>query len=402
MLYRSMPKNGDQLSILGFGCMRLPMTKEMQVDEQRAIKQIRNAIDQGVNYLDTAWSYHTGESENILGRALVGGYREKVKIATKLPSWMIKTRDDMDHYLKAQLKKLKTDTIDYYLLHALDGNTWDKLEALGVMDFLDTAIADGRIQNAAFSFHGQLDDFRRIVDAYPWTMCQIQYNYLDQENQAGTEGLKYAAQKGLGVVIMEPLRGGNLGLPTPPPAVAKIWNRAETKRTPVEWALRWVWNHPEVTVILSGMNDETHIEENLNIAKEAHPESLTSAECDLVDEIAQKYKEIMKVGCTGCGYCLPCPEGVKIPAVFEIYNTMHLFEKFDEAKTMYAIRLSGILSGNVPGYASRCVSCGECLEKCPQQIAIPDFLEKVVDELEDDQMDNRVAMAKKRLNMEKE
>ena len=254
MQYRTVPKNGDELSILGFGCMRLPLTKERQIDEPRAIRQISDAIDQGVNYLDTAWPYHAGESENVLGRALSDGYRERVKIATKLPSWMIKKREDMDFYLNAQLEKLKTDHIDYYLIHGLAGDLWDRLVSLGVMDFLDQANAAGRIVNAGFSFHGVLDDFKRIVDAYPWIFCQIQYNFLDEENQAGTEGLKYAASRDLGVVIMEPLRGGNLGLPEPPPDVDAIWKKAKNKRTPVEWAFRWVWTHPEATTVRSGMN----------------------------------------------------------------------------------------------------------------------------------------------------
>ena len=400
MLYRKMPKNGNRLSILGFGCMRLPTQKDGRIDEDRAIGQIRTAIDGGVNYLDTAWPYHAGQSEIVLGHALADGYRDKVQVATKLPSWMIRTREDMDRYLDAQLEKLETGHIDYYLLHALNGGVWDDLENKGVTGFMDAALADGRIRNAGFSFHGRLDDFKRIVDAYPWTFCQIQYNFLDRQNQAGTEGLEYAAAKDLGVVIMEPLRGGNIGLPTPPPAVAAIWQRAERPRTPVEWALRWVWNHPQVTVVLSGMNEEAHIEENLAIADAALPGSLTRAECDLVDEAARKYKALMKVGCTGCGYCLPCPQKVMIPAAFEVYNKMHLFGNEAEGKFMYALRLSGVLAGGEPGYASQCVACGECLEKCPQQIEIPDFLADVAGEMEDGEMANRLAMAKKMLKIE--
>ncbi len=400
MLYRKMPKTGEELSILGFGCMRLPLQKDGGIDEARAIQQIRNAIDQGVNYLDTAWPYHGGQSENLLGRALKDGYRERVKIATKLPSWMINTRKDMDRYLDTQLKKLEVDQIDYYLLHALDGTIWDNLENLGVTDFLDAALNDCRIKCAGFSFHGLLDDFKRITDAYPWTFCQIQYNFLDQQNQAGTEGLEYAAARDLGVVIMEPLRGGNIGLPTPPPAVQEIWERADTARTPVEWALRWVWNHPGVTVVLSGMNEETHINENLAIAEVALPNSLTKTECDLVEEVAQKYRELMKVGCTGCGYCLPCPEGVMIPAAFEVYNKMHLFGNKEEGKFMYAMRLSGELTDGETGYASQCVACGECLEKCPQKIEIPDFLADIAEEMEDNAMENRLDIVKKMLKRE--
>jgi predicted aldo/keto reductase-like oxidoreductase len=243
MLYRKIPKNDDELSILGFGCMRLPALEDGTTDEDRAITQIRYAIDNGVNYMDTAWNYHGGESERILGRALRDGYREKVRVATKLPHWKVKHREDMDKYLNEQIEKLGVDHIDYYLLHGIEGNSWDRLEKLWVVDFLDKALEDGRIGNAGFSFHGIADDFIRIVDAYPWVFCQIQYNFLDQEYQAGTAGLEYAASKGLGVIIMEPLRGGNISHPNPPPDVKGVWDTAENKRTPVEWALRWVWNH---------------------------------------------------------------------------------------------------------------------------------------------------------------
>ena len=400
MLYRKMPKNGDELSILGFGAMRLPLNKDGSIDEARAIAQIGTAIDGGVNYVDTAWPYHQGQSEPLVGEALKDGYRDRVRIATKLPSWMIRTREDMDRYLNAQLEKLQTDRIDYYLLHALNGDTWNKLDGLGVTEFLDAALADGRIKNAGFSFHGKLDSFKRIVDGYPWTFCQIQYNYLDQQNQAGTEGLEYAAARDLGVIVMEPLRGGNIGQAEAPPAIAEIWDRAETRCTPVAWALRWVWNHPAVTVVLSGMNEEAHIEENLAIAAAALPDSLTPAECDLVAAAAQKYKEIMKVGCTGCGYCLPCPEGVLIPGTFEVYNQAHLFGNMEEGKLIYAMRLSGGISGKGPGFASQCVACGECLDKCPQSLAIPDFLAEVTAEMEDDQLENRLAMLKKMFTIE--
>ena len=394
MLYRTMPKNGDRLSILGFGCMRLPMDKNGTIDEPRAISQVRGAIDQGVNYLDSAWPYHGGQSEPFVGRVLKDGYREKVKIATKLPSWMITTREEMDCYLDRQLEKLQTDRVDYYLLHSLDGMSWDNLDRLGVTDFLDRALADGRIANAGFSFHGTSDDFSRIVDAYPWTFCQIQYNFLDEELQAGRAGLEYAASKEMGVIIMEPLRGGNLGLPTPPSAVKEIWDKAENKRTPVEWALRWVWDHPEVTVVLSGMNEEAHIAENIAIASNATPNALTDAERELVRLAAAKYRELMKVGCTGCGYCMPCPAGVMIPEIFEVYNRLHLFGNEAEARFMYALRTFGGLTGRASGYASQCVQCGECLDKCPQRIAIPDVLAEVVDELEGNDLEQYVAAAK--------
>ena len=297
--------------------------KDGKIDRDKAKRQVHYAIDHGVNYIDTAWTYHLGENEPFLGRILAGGYREKVKLATKLPSWIIKSRKDMDRILNAQLDRLRTDHIDYYLVHSLIGTLWDRLESLGVTDFLDRAKADGRIKNAGFSFHGSVGDFKRIVDAYPWGFCQIQYNFLDRKNQAGIEGLKYAASKNLGVIVMEPLRGGKLTRFIPP-EIKEIWNEAEIKRTPAEWGLRWVWNRPEVTVVLSGMNEESHIEENLRIADEAYPNSLTEAELQLVKRVEQKYRELMKIGCTGCRYCLPCPSGVDIPGCFEIYDNFSL------------------------------------------------------------------------------
>jgi len=399
MLYRTMPKNGDQLSVLGFGCMRLPMN-EGKIDEARAIAQIRFAIDNGVNYLDTAWPYHGGESEPLLGKALQDGYRERVKIATKLPSWMIKSRADMDRYLNAQLEKLGTDRIDYYLVHTLDGPLWETMQGLGVADFLDRAKADGRIVNAGFSFHGLGPDFKKIVDGYPWVFCQIQYNFLDREYQAGLAGLDYAAAKGLGVIAMEPLRGGNLGLPTPPPAVAEIWAEAPVRRTPVEWALRWVWNHPGVTVLLSGMNEERHIEENLAIAGAAESNALTGEELALVDRVSRTYQELMKVGCTGCGYCMPCPVGVDIPGCFDAYNKMHLFGNVAEAKFIYALRMSDELLHSQPGYASRCIACGACLDKCPQHIPIPDMLAHVAAEMEGPELKELVAAGKQFFKVE--
>ncbi|MFP5259871.1 MAG: aldo/keto reductase [Acidobacteriota bacterium] len=393
MLYRKMPKTGDALSILGFGCMRLPMA-DGQIDEPRAIAQIRNAIDAGVNYVDTAWPYHGGASEPLLGKALKDGYRERVKVATKLPIWLIHTRQDMDRYLNAQLARLGTDHIDYYLVHTLEGASWDRLTALGIGAFLDAAKADGRIGNAGFSFHGLAEDFKRIVDGHDWTFCQIQYNFLDQQYQAGLEGLKYAAAKELGVIVMEPLRGGNLGLAEAPPAVAALWDEAEIKRAPVDWALRWIWNHPEVTVVLSGMNREDHIAQNLAIAATAEAGSLTPAEVALVDRVAAKYKELMQVGCTGCGYCMPCPMGVKIPNCFDFLNKLHMFGNKADAKFMYMAFGSGVTTHGRPGFASQCVACGECLDKCPQHIAIPDELEKVVAAFEGPDFQAEVEAAK--------
>jgi predicted aldo/keto reductase-like oxidoreductase len=393
MLYRKMPKNGDEISILGFGAMRLPVNEDGSIDRKTATDMVRNSIDNGVNYIDTAWPYHMGESETFLGCALTDGYREKVKLATKQPQWMVKKPEDMDKFLNAQLEKLNTDHIDYYLIHSLVGSSWKTIKEIGVLEFLDKAKADGRIINAGFSYHGDPEDFAPIVDAYDWDFCQIQYNFLDINVQAGTAGLKYAASKGLGVVIMEPLRGGNLADPVPQ-EVLDIWNEADVKRSPVEWALRWVWNHPEVTVILSGMSAPEHVEENLKIAEEGLANSLTEKELQLVERVAEKYGELMKINCTGCRYCMPCPEGVDIPACFDVYNNLHMFGGEDRLKMMYAAKMGGILRGAETNFASQCVQCGQCLDACPQHIPIPDMLEKVAEEFEGPGLGERIAFAK--------
>ena len=384
MLYRTVEKTGDRLSILGFGCMRLPQKRGQpgsgRIDEDRARKQIRHAIDQGVNYIDTAMPYHAGGSEPFLGRTLSDGYREKVKLATKLPPWSVKSRGDMDQLLRAQTDHLKTDHIDYYLLHALERRSWEKLKRLGVLEFLDQAKRDGLILNAGFSFHGDPDVFKEIVDAYDWTFCQIQYNYLDEQNQAGTEGLRYASERRLAVMVMEPLRGGNLARPAPL-RIQALWDQAETKRTPAEWALRWVWNHPEVTVVLSGMNNERHIEENLRIAGEGYPESLTDGELHLVEKVEETYRGLTKAACTGCRYCMPCPSGVDIPLCFELYNRKHLFDDTKWANIVYLTRLAGG-EGEAPSLASLCEHCGKCEKACPQHLPIQSLLEDVAEDFE--------------------
>ncbi len=394
MLYRKVPKTGNQLSILGFGCMRLPQ-KDGRIDEERATRQIRHAIDRGVNYIDTAWPYHGGESEPLLGRVLAGGYRERVRVATKLPAWLVFTRADMDRFLDAQLQKLGTSRIDYYLIHSLNGGNWDAIAALGVADFLDRALADGRIGNAGFSYHGVREDFARVVGAYPWQFCQLQYNYLDEELQAGTVGLLHAAAQGLAVIVMEPLRGGTLAISPQPPAIDALWREAGVRRTPAEWALRWVWNHPKVTVVLSGMNDEAQVEENLRVAADALPGSLTAAETALLERAGRKYREIMKVGCTGCGYCLPCPSGVNIPGCFDAFNALHTFGKTpQEAGFQYVLRVSGMVSGS-RAYASLCTQCMDCIDKCPQSLQIPDLLDQVAREFEGERLKDIEATARR-------
>ncbi len=396
MLYRTVPKTKDKLSILGFGCMRLPLTRTHAIDEDRAIRQIRYAIDNGVNYLDTAPAYHMGRSEPLLGRALADGYREKVRVATKLPPWSVRTRGDMEHILEGQLVKLRTDHIDYYLLHSLAQESWDKMLQLGVLEFLDEAKLSGKIINAGFSFHGNLDTFKKIIDAYDWEFCQIQYNFLDEFNQAGTEGLNYAASKGLAVMVMEPLRGGSLAGQVPA-QVDKIWKEAEVRRTPAEWGLRFVWDHPEVTVVLSGMNQESQIEENLKVAGEAEPGSLTPAEITLIGRARNTYMGLMKVGCTGCGYCMPCPAGVNIPECFSLYNGASMFGNRREYAFHYLTRHGGVLGNR--SFAGLCRNCGKCEKACPQHLPVPACLKEVSDSMEGRTMGAKVAVLKSGLWM---
>jgi uncharacterized protein len=383
MLYRTMIKTGDALSTLGFGCMRLPQKKGQpgtgKIDEERASRQLQYAIDHGVNYLDTGMMYHMGRSEPFLGSFLSNGNRDKVKIATKLPPWSVRTSSDMNKILSIQLEKLKTDRIDYYLIHGVVRESWNKMMDLHVLEFLDNAKRSGLILHTGFSFHGDRELFKEIIDSYDWEFCQIQYNYLDEDNQAGTSGLKYAAEKNLGVIVMEPLRGGNLAKNIP--AIDKIWQESENARTPAEWALRWVWNHPEVTVVLSGMNDEKQIEENIRIANDGQPESLTSRDLELVSRAEKTYRGLMKVGCTGCRYCMPCPSGVDIPTCFEVYNNIRLFGEAGFARLNYLLRTGGV-TGIGLSYASLCKDCGKCAKACPQHLAIPELLKDVAGDLE--------------------
>lgn len=382
MLYRKYGKTGEDVSILGFGCMRLPVIggDPTKIDDEKAIKMIRRAIDQGVNYVDTAYPYHgtgmgsPGESEPFVGRALQDGYRDKVKLATKLPSWLIKTRADMDKYLNHQLERLQTDHIDFYLVHAINKAFWANLMQLGIGEFLDEAIKSGRIRYAGFSFHDEVDLFKEVVDSYDWSFCQIQYNYLDEDFQAGKEGLLYAANKGLGISIMEPLRGGKLAVNMPDTAQA-AFDRAEVKRTPAEWALRWVWNHPEVSLLLSGMGTMEQVAENIKTAGEGEANSLTAQDLEIIDQVKNVFKNT-KVNCTACQYCMPCPAGVNIPKNFTHYNDYHLYQKEETRKDLRYKYTKMVPESE---RASKCVECGECESHCPQAIAIRKELADVKD-----------------------
>jgi len=372
MQYREMGKTGDQVSILGYGCMRFPK-ENGKVDEERTRKQIISAIEKGVNYFDTAYIYPN--SETVLGNILADGYREKVMIASKIPPFMVHSRKDMDTVLETQLKRLKTSYIDYYLIHSVTTKEgWDRMKQLGVVDFLEKAKADGKIRSIGFSYHGEGHDFKDIVDDYPWDFCQIQYNYMDENAQAGKEGLLYAASRGLGVFVMEPLRGGLLA-GNMPPKIEKIWSDAGIGGTPAEWALRWVWNHPEVSVVLSGMNQEDQIEENIRIAESVLPNSLSDAETNCINQVKAALREKLKVGCTGCGYCMPCPAGVNIPVCFSYYNDKSIYE--DKSVGMHYMGMLGGMDGGKPSFASRCIDCGKCERHCPQSLPIRKHLKEV-------------------------
>jgi predicted aldo/keto reductase-like oxidoreductase len=373
MQYRKFGKLDWEASALGFGAMRLPLidSDPANVDEPESIRMMRYAFDQGVNYLDTAYPYHAGRSEVIVGRALQDGYREKMKLATKLPSRLVESDTDFDRFLNEQLERLQTK-IDFYLLHGLNGRSWPKVRDLGVLRWAESAMADGRFDYLGFSFHDDFEVFKEIIDAYDnWTLCQIQYNYMDIEYQAGRRGLEYAANKGLAVVVMEPLRGGRLAK-EPPEQVAKVWSNAPQKRSPAEWGLLWVWNQPEVSLALSGMSAMEQVVENVAAAEQSGPGTLTANELTVIDRVREAYRGLSPIPCTNCGYCMPCPNGVEIPSIFQIYNETITY---DDPRTG-RFRYRGPNGLKEEQQADQCIECDECLEACPQEIPIPEWLEK--------------------------
>ena len=374
MQYRTIGKTGIKLSILGFGCMRFPVLNknEGRINQPEAEQMLVEAIKNGVNYFDTAYTYHNETSEDFVGRFLKKGYRKDIYLATKLACWEVEKRSDMDRLLDEQLTRLKTDHIDFYLLHALTKGRWENLIKNNVFDFIDRILKDGRVSNIGFSFHDDLLVFKEITDAYNWDFCQIQYNFMDEEYQAGTEGLRYAADKGMGVIIMEPLRGGYL-TNNLPEKIRNLWNSTGMKKSPAEMALQWVWNHPEVSVVLSGMSNLKQVIENCRTAEKIKPGSISNKELGIIRKVRDEYLNRQLILCTGCNYCIPCPEGVNIPGIFSFYNEGKMYDNFSIARVRHSILVKE------EERADKCVECGECLEQCPQQIAIPDELKKCRD-----------------------
>ena len=374
MQYR-LDKYGNPVSVLGFGCMRF-QRKQGKIDMALAEKQILQAFHGGVNYYDTAYIYPG--SEAAIGEIFEkNGIREKVRIATKLPHYLIKNREGLDKLFNEELKRLRTDYVDYYLMHMLtDTATWNRMKALGIEQWLEEKKASGAIRQVGFSYHGNTETFCGLVDAYDWDFCQIQYNYMDEHTQAGRRGLEYANKKGLPVIIMEPLRGGRLVNQLPEQA-KKIF--ASSGYTPAQWAFRWLWDQPEVTVVLSGMNTEEMVKENLDTANASYVGMMGNDEQQLLSEVVKAFNAAVKVGCTGCGYCMPCPKGVDIPGTFNAYN-MRYREGWFQALREYFMCTT--LRKNVAA-ASQCVGCGKCEKHCPQALPIRKHLQDAQKVLED-------------------
>lgn len=369
-------RKGNKLSILGYGCMRFTKNGG-SINIDKAEKEVMEAIENGVNYFDTAYVY--GGSEVALGEILKrNSCRDRVFIATKLPHYMVKSKNSLEKYFTEQLNRLQTDHIDYYLMHMLtDVQTWDKLKALGVEEWIKEKLQNGQIRNIGFSYHGNSDMFIKLLDAYDWDFCQIQYNYVDEHSQAGKKGLDYAHKKGLPVIIMEPLRGGRL-VNLLPEKAKDIFLQDSRKRSPAEWAFRWLWNQPEVTCVLSGMNSLEMVKENIKIASEVKVGEFSQEDFAIIDKVKEEINKNIKVGCTGCAYCMPCPKGVDIPGTFHSYNMIYS----ENRKSGRRDYLMCTVMRKTPSSASQCIECGKCEQHCPQHIEIRKELKNARKELE--------------------
>lgn len=378
MQYRKFGSLDWEASALGFGAMRLPVLEDdkSKINEPLATAMIRTAIDSGVNYVDTAYPYHHEQSERFVGRVLKEGYREKVKLATKMPSWLVKEQADFDRFLEEQLKRLDTEYIDFYLLHALNAKSWQKFRDLDVFSWAEKRMAEGLFNHFAFSFHDDYSVFEQIVTGYDnWTMAQIQYNFIDINYQAGQKGLKLAADRGLAVVVMEPLRGGDIAKNPPPPPVAEVWQKSGRDWTPAEWALQWVWDQPEVSLALSGMSTMEQVKENLVTASESGIGKLTDEDQALIKAAREAFSSLAPIPCTQCEYCLPCPNGVAIPRIFNLYNEAVAYDSWGHSRWAYNNQLKP------EARADNCIECGDCEAVCPQIIQIIDWLATAHDKL---------------------
>lgn len=379
MQNRLIKKTGDEISPLGFGAMRLPL-KNGKVDRELARKQIYHAIDNGINFIDTAYLY--GDSETFLGEILQGEYRDKVKLCTKLPSINVRKYEDMENILDEQLKRLQRDFIDYYLIHAVDLKTINRLLKKDLLKFISKAKADGKIKHVGFSYHGPKEEFELLVDGYDWDVVMVQYNYFDDNVQASTEGIEYAASKGMGIFVMEPLKGGILAGKMPGKA-EEIFRKANPNKSNAHWALEWVLNNRNVTCVLSGMNSMEQIDENIAVAEKITPLSLSLEEMETIEYVKRVIRNSLKINCSTCGYCMPCPQGVNIPECMKIYNEKYLFEHkglFNQSFMDYYQYVGGIMGNE--GNAGKCNGCGKCLRKCPQKLDIIEELKKVKKEFE--------------------
>ncbi|SDM33548.1 aldo/keto reductase [Halarsenatibacter silvermanii] len=373
MNYRRMKNSEKKVSSLGFGCMRLPAADDRpdRIKTEKAAEMLDYALENGVNYLDTAWFYHRGESENFLGSYLQSrDARNDIYLATKLPTPLVKSKDDLDYFLQQQLKKLQTNYIDFYLLHSLREKSWKKLYDIGITDWLLQKKEEGLINHPGFSFHDDFPAFKKIIDSFPaWDFCQIQYNYLDRKYQAGEKGLDYAWRQDLDVVIMEPLRGGLLAR-KPPRAVEKIWEKSSRDISPAARALEWLWQDERIAVVLSGMNNIEEVKENVATAARTGPGSLPQNETELINKAAAEFKKISPVDCTGCSYCTPCPEGVRIPKILDLYNNAHIYDGFQNMKEEY-------YDIDEDRRADACIKCQRCEGECPQDLPVSELMKRV-------------------------
>lgn len=372
MIYREFGRTGVRVSQLGFGAMRFPLTEEYdptKIDEAKAAEMLHYAIDNGINVIDNAYPYHRQASEIFLGKALRHGYRQKVNLSTKLPVWLVKSKTDSERYFDEQLKRLQVDRIDMYLLHSLGKNGWKTVSEYGILEFLDRMLDAGKIGYAGFSYHDDLPLFKEIVDAYPWTFCLIQLNYVDDQYQAGLEGLEYAYAKGLAVMIMEPLRGGKLANNIPLEVMSIIQN-ANRPQTPAEFAMRWVLNRPEVSCMLSGMSTLEQVKANVRFASEDHVNSLSADELELYDRAKKIYHSRTKVSCSQCGYCQPCKQKIPISFILDLYNDACMYDAVEESSWAYKVFIKPENKGD------QCNECGECEERCPQKIPISELLKE--------------------------